>query len=125
MDTNIPTRVTETVQQQKEAQIPFKPIDTHILTEITNAGSEPAQERNITNTFNAVVEDRMRRMRELKEKMQSSTGFEQIATEPAYIRNGEELNIDINHSTTSVSYATKTTQDGRITENGFFNNNID
>jgi hypothetical protein len=76
-------------------------------------------------TLNAVVEERMRRMRALKEQMASSVGFEQIAKEPAYSRNGDNVTIESRHSTVSSAHTTKTTEDGRLTTNDFFTVNID
>jgi hypothetical protein len=132
---NIPTRVTNLEQKQQEVsdtQIPTRVTDAHIPTRITDTHiptrvtDDAEQKQEISNTLQSVViKDRMRRMRELKERMLSSTGIEEIAAEPAYVRNGIEINIETRHSTASTAYATKTTEDGRITENSFFTKNID
>ncbi|MDR0763387.1 MAG: hypothetical protein LBF01_02705, partial [Bacteroidales bacterium] len=130
VDMNIPARVANTDDSPTgsihtrviDADIPTRTVDTDIPTRVTGAAQK---QQEFSNTLSAVVEDRMRRMRELKEKMQSSTGIEHIAAEPAYILNGAKINVEVRHSTASTAYATKTTEDGRITENGFFNNNID
>ncbi|MDR1974300.1 MAG: cell division protein FtsZ, partial [Bacteroidales bacterium] len=95
---NIPTRVdmpvdTAIVDMTAPAAIPTRvdvPVAANIPTRVDVAAT--VKDRNIPTksdmgqTLNAVVEERMRRMRALKEQMASSVGFEQIAKEPAYSR---------------------------------------